>query len=158
MCKQPFILGSILMLIVSQCGMLVESRTIREMLNASITRGTLAEHANLYAHERNGEASWQLPKSYMFSMNPIPALIVLLLGLLMNSHHQTSVISTMVHAQWGTLFLGAAFARALTYVILYLSPPVSILPSRPPSELITSFCLIAGGLIFMASVGNSLSF
>jgi hypothetical protein len=35
---------------------------------------------------------------------------------------------------------------------------VYILPSRPPSELITAFCLIAGGLIFMASVSSSRHF
>lgn len=45
----------------------------------------------------------------------------------------------------------AAIARGVTYVTLYLSPPTSYLPSRPPSELITAFCLIGGGLIFMES-------
>lgn len=138
--------------------MLVESRRIREMLNAPITQGTPAQNANPYSGECDGEDSWQVPKSYMFSMNPIPALILLLLGLMMSSHHQTSMVSTMVHKQWGTLFVGAAFARALTYIIFYLSPPVSVLPSRPPSELITAFCLTAGGLIFMASVSNSRSY
>jgi hypothetical protein len=134
--------------------MLVESRAIRDLLNAPVTQGASRDHANLYSGERDGDASWQLPKSYMFSMNPIPALIVLLLGLMMSSHHQASMVSTMVHKQWGTLLVGAAFSRALTYIIFYLSPPVSILPSRPPSELITAFCLIAGGLIFMASVSD----
>jgi hypothetical protein len=134
--------------------MLVESRAIRELLNAPVTQGASSDHANLYAREAEGDASLQIPKSYMFSMNPIPALIVLLLGLMMSSHHQASMVSTMVHKQWGTLLVGAAFARALTYIIFYLSPPISILPSRPPSELITAFCLIAGGLIFMASVST----
>jgi hypothetical protein len=134
--------------------MLVESRAIRDLLNAPVTQGASREHSNLYVGEHEGDASWRLPKSYMFSMNPIPALIVLLLGLMMSSHHQASMVSTMVHKQWGTLLVGAAFARALTYIIFYLSPPVSILPSRPPSELITAFCLIAGGLIFMASVSD----
>jgi hypothetical protein len=135
--------------------MLVESRAIRELLNSPLTQGASSDQANLYSREFEGEASLQVPKSYRFSMNPIPALIVLLLGLMMSSHHQASMVSTMVHKQWGTLLVGAAFARALTYVIFYLSPPVSILPSRPPSELITAFCLMAGGLIFMASVSNS---
>jgi hypothetical protein len=31
------------------------------------------------------------------------------------------------------------------------------LPGRPPTELITAFCLMAGGMIFMASVSASLS-
>ena len=84
-------------------------------------------------------------------MNPFPALIILLLGLMMSSHHQNSMVATMVHKQWGTLFMGFALARAVTYILSYLSPPASYLPSRPPSELITSFCLISGGIIFMAS-------
>src|SRR5690554_3846905 len=85
-------------------------------------------------------------------MNPLPALMVLLLGIMMSSHHQSSMVSTMIHQQWGTLLMGASFARGLTYIIFYLSPPTSFLPSRPPSELVTAFCLMAGGLVFMASV------
>src|SRR5436190_5421525 len=82
----------------------------------------------------------------------MPALIVLLLGLMMSSHHQSSMVSTMVHKQWGMLLVGSSLARAVTYVLLYLDPPTSFLPSRPPSEVVTAFCLISGGLIFMLSV------
>lgn len=121
------------------CGMLIESRRVRNLLNTNI----LASPAN-----RGKEAT---PPSYVTSMNPFPALIILLLGLMMSSHHQTSMVSTMVHKQWGTLFVGFALARAVTYILNYLSPPSSYLPSRPPSEIIASFCLISGGLIFMAS-------
>ncbi len=42
-------------------------------------------------------------------------------------------------------------ARGVTYMILYLKPPSSHYPARPPSELIAAFCLIAGGLMFMMS-------
>ena len=96
-------------------------------------------------------AYWQEPRTYDFPMNPIPGLIILLLGLMMSSHHQHSEVSTMIHKQWGTLFVGAALARGVTYLLTYLSPPTSLLPSRPPTEFITSFCLISGGLLFMAS-------
>jgi hypothetical protein len=58
----------------------------------------------------------------------------------------------MVHKQWGNLLTGASFARALTYVLLWLRPPRSVYPSRPPTELLTAFGLVAGGVIFMASV------
>src|SRR5204863_5391383 len=95
---------------------------------------------------------WQPPKSQRGSLNPMPALIVLLLGLMMSSHHQASMVSTMVHKQWGMLLVGSSLARAVTYVLLYLDPPTSFLPSRPPSEVVTAFCLISGGLIFMLSV------
>lgn len=128
------------------CGMLIESKKIRDFLN------TTKETPQSHLHDPVKELERIEPKTYRFSMNPIPALIVLLLGLMMSSHHQESMVSTMIHKQWGTLLVGAAFARAATYIVFYLSPPTSILPGRPPTELITAFCLMAGGLIFMASV------
>ena len=135
--------------------MLIESKRIRDLLNATITQGYAIRNTNIYIMERGNTSSWQPPKSYEFSMNPLPALIVLLLGFMMSSHHQASMVSTMIHAQWGALLIGAALARAVTYVIFYLSPPASFLPSRPPSELITAFCLMAGGFMFMASVSQT---
>ena len=123
--------------------MLIESTRVRDLLNRVQQVGS--------RYNFDGQSALEPPKSYRFSMNPLPALIVLLLGMMMSSHHQESMVSTMIHKQWGTLLVGAAFARALTYVIFYLAPPTSMLPGRPPSELITAFCLMAGGFIFMAS-------
>jgi hypothetical protein len=81
----------------------------------------------------------------------MPALIILLLGLMMSSHHQSSVVSTAVHKQWGMLLMGFSVMRMLTYIVMYISPPASVYASRPPSELVASFCLISGGIVFMAS-------
>lgn len=123
----------------------MESQRIRDLLNTTVlnlpSRGGLNPPIN----------RWDPPKTYPFSMNPFPALIILLLGLLMSSHHQASMLSTMIHKQWGTLLVGFAIARAFTYILTYISPPVSFLPSRPPTEIVASFCLISGGIIFMAS-------
>ena len=128
-----------------QCGMLLESRRVRELLNTTVL--TLP-----VKHTPPASLSgWITPKTYSFSLNPFPALIILLLGFLMSAHHQDSVISTMIHKQWGTLLIGFSLARAFTYVITYISPPSSFLPSRPPTEVISAFCLISGGIIFMAS-------
>jgi len=124
------------------CGMLIESRRIRDLLSTK---------SQLQSSFQPGEQNIEAPKSYSVSMNPLPALVVILLGLIMSSHHQESVVSTMLHKQWGTLLVGAAFARGATYVVFYLAPPTSHLPGRPPTELITAFCLMAGGMIFMAS-------
>ncbi|KAH8819527.1 integral membrane protein-like protein [Xylogone sp. PMI_703] len=121
------------------CGMFIESKAIRSLLNM----GVQPEHAFPEEAEE--------PKSYRFSMNPMPALIIVLLGKMMSSHTQASMVSSMVHAQWGNLFVGAALARGATYIIYYLSPPASIFPGRPPTELVTAFCLMSGGLLFMAS-------
>lgn len=127
------------------CGMLVESTKVRNLLNSVMltspaARGPQPVRENLIP-----------PKTYSFPMNPFPGLVILLLGLMMSSHHQHSEVSTTIHKQWGTLFIGFAIARAVTYILTYISPPSSYLPSRPPSELISAFCLISGGIIFMAS-------
>ncbi|KAE8361457.1 hypothetical protein BDV27DRAFT_166965 [Aspergillus caelatus] len=123
-------------------GMLFESRRIRDALNNTVLR--------LPTYESDDE-NWQPPKSQGVSLNPMPALIILLLGLMMGSHHQDSMTSTMVHKQWGNMLVGFAIARGMTYILLFLRPPTSFLPGRPPTEIVTGFCLMSGGLIFMLS-------
>ncbi|KAJ5569993.1 uncharacterized protein N7459_009423 [Penicillium hispanicum] len=123
-------------------GMLFESRRIRNALNNTLLRSP--------PYEADDE-SWQPPKSQQVPLNPMPAFIILLLGMMMGSHHQDSMTSTMVHKQWGNMFVGFAIARGMTYVLLFLRPPTSYLPARPPTEIVAGFCLISGGLIFMLS-------
>jgi hypothetical protein len=81
----------------------------------------------------------------------MPAFTIILLGILMSSHHQDSMVSTKVHSQWGTLLVGFGIARICTYLLMFISPPKSVYPMRPPTELVASFCLISGGIIFCAS-------
>lgn len=123
--------------------MIIESTKVRELLNNAVVSSQAIANSQ--------DVSWQQPKQYRTSMNPLPALIIMLLGKMMSSHHQESMLSTMIHTQWGTMFMGFALARGFTYVIMYISPPTSYLPSRPPTEVITAFCLISGGLTFMLS-------
>src|SRR5690349_8652497 len=146
--------------------MLIESTHIRDLLNTTVTEAQHHDAAALPEHpyhdavdpeHGSGDAADALlpPPQYAFSINPIPALVILLLGIMMSSHTQASMISSMVHKQWGNLLTGASFARGFTYVLVYLRPPRSILPSRPPTELLTAFGLIAGGVVFMASSGDT---
>ena len=128
-------------------GMLVESKRIRSWLNTHIEMMPMRTEV----HPEDAEEAREEPKSYTTSLNILPAITVFLLGVMMASHHQESMVSTKIHAMWGNLFAGFAFFRSLTYVIMYLSPPKSVYPSRPPTELAAAFCLISGGLIFMAS-------
>jgi hypothetical protein len=125
--------------------MLFESSRIREALNNTILRSPARN-----THDEN----WNVPRSQGVPLNPMPALIILLLGMMMGSHHQTSMTSTMVHKQWGNMLVGFALARGMTYVLLFLRPPTSYLPARPPTEIVAAFCLMAGGLIFMLSTRN----
>ncbi len=72
-------------------GMLVESRRVRDLLNMPIVSSI--------ARSSPSPSMIDPPKTYRFSMNPFPALIIMLLGLMMGSHHQMSMVSTMVHKQ-----------------------------------------------------------
>ena len=132
--------------------MLIESTKIRDLLNTTASDASNAIDAEVEYEEYAKEQALDTPDNYGISLNPIPALVIFLLGIMMSSHTQESMISSMVHKQWGNLLTGASFARGLTYVVMYLKPPRSVLPSRPPTELLASFGLIAGGIIFMASV------
>lgn len=131
-----------------QCGMLIESTRIRELLNTTVSDIRPTDSYSDLEREQ-----LRPPATYEFSLNPIPALVILLLGIMMSSHHQQTMTSTMVHKQWGNLLLFASFARGLTYIVMFIRPPRSVFPSRPPTELLAAFGLISGGIIFMASVG-----
>jgi hypothetical protein len=127
--------------------MLIESKTVRNWLNTTVD----FMPASTDVHPSQAQQLRRKPVQYGYSLNPIPALIIMLLGVMMSSHHQDSMVSAKVHSQWGTLLAAAALARVATYVIQFISPPTSIYPTRPPSELLTAFCLISGGLTFMVS-------
>lgn len=135
-------------------GMLVESENFKNLFNAAVELKKEESVAyNGQVEEQRQE--WSPPKSYKHSLNPMPSLVILLLGRMMGGHVQSSMVSTMMHAQWGSLFVGFALARAATYILMYVSPPTSYFPSRPPSELVASFCLVSGGMIFMCSATDT---
>jgi hypothetical protein len=135
--------------------MLIESTQIRDLLNTTVSEAAAMHPEHTCTEDE--KQSLEKPQQYEFSVNPIPALVILLLGIMMSSHTQQEMISSMVHKQWGNLLAGASFARAFTYLLLYLKPPKSVYPSRPPTELLTAFGLISGGIIFMASVSLVIS-
>ncbi|GAA5858169.1 hypothetical protein JCM1840_001068 [Sporobolomyces johnsonii] len=121
-------------------GMLLESRTIRSWLS------TPAVQASGQEAERVAP-----PSSASFSFNPFPALVIGITGVAMSAHHQVYQFQVEVHALWGYLLAGFSVFRFLTYFFLYLRPPASILPSRPPTEALASLCLACGGVVFILS-------
>lgn len=127
--------------------MLFENKRVKRWLNT-----TVLSYPSRFGVNGSSDGAWEVPDTQRVSLNPMPALVILLLGMVMGSHHQDNMTSTMVHKQWGDLLVGFALARGATYVLLYIRPPTSYLPARPPTEVISSFCLISGGLIFMLSV------
>lgn len=86
-----------------------------------------------------------------FSPNPFPIFTIFWTGLLMSKHSQASSLSTEIHVQWGSLLTYGTFFRLLTFLLMSYPPFQSNLPTKPLTELITSFCLLSGGLIFMES-------
>ncbi|KAF7722359.1 hypothetical protein EC973_003204 [Apophysomyces ossiformis] len=123
-------------------GILVESRALRRLLERSILNTPL----DMPRHET---AQTQ-------SLNPFPALTVLMTGISMGNHHQDTQYSSNIHYMWGLLLSCAAICRFLTYLSLYRRPPVNAQPTRPPTELVGSFFLIAGSILFMASNSGTL--
>lgn len=86
-----------------------------------------------------------------YSPNPFPTLTIYWTGYLMSKHEQASQTSTAIHSQWGNLFVLACAFRFITYILQLLMKSELKVPSRPISELLVSFSLICGGLIFMES-------
>ena len=121
-------------------GMGIESRTIRNWL--ATPSATLATE---------NDKDLTLPASYRASFNPFPALVVGVTGLAMAAHAQVFLFQVQIHVLWGQLLAGAALLRCLTYFFVWLSPPSSVLPSRPPTEALASFFLACGGLMFQLS-------
>lgn len=118
-------------------GMLFESRRIRSFLsNASSPEETTPG----------------------LSFNPMPSIVIFLLGILMSQHHQPSHLSTVIHTQWGMLLAAAAVFRLLTYMMFFRAPPQGLQPSRPPTEVVAAFCLVAGGLVFMISNKDTVAY
>jgi len=124
-------------------GMGIESKRIRGWLAAS----TFASIGT----QNMVEDVIREPPSYRGSFNPFPALVIGVTGAAMAAHAQTYLFQVQIHALWGNLLVSFSVLRCFTYFFLWLSPPKSILPSRPPTEALGSFFLACGGLVFMFS-------
>ncbi|GAA5802502.1 hypothetical protein HPULCUR_007967 [Helicostylum pulchrum] len=111
-------------------GMLIESKRIGKLLQRTTTSS--------------------------YSLNPFPALTVLVTGISMGNHHQDTEYSGNIHWMWGTLLSSAAVCRFITYITLYRNLPADCQPTRPPSELLGAFLLLAGSILFMASNSGTL--
>ena len=121
-------------------GMLLESKRVRAWLAQGAVRASGRQLDQLAA-----------PPSYGFSFNPFNAVVIGITGVAMAAHHQAFVFQIAIHALWGN-FLGLAAAfRILTYLFLFLRPPASVLPARPPTEALAALCLTAGGVVFVLS-------
>ncbi|KAJ3517560.1 hypothetical protein NLJ89_g425 [Agrocybe chaxingu] len=125
-------------------GMGIESKRIRNWL-ASSTSASVSHPSDL------PQEAIEEPPSYSGSFNPFPALVIGVTGAAMAAHAQTYLFQVQIHSLWGNLLVAFSVLRCFTYFFLWLGPPKSILPSRPPTEALGSFFLACGGLVFMFS-------
>ncbi|KAK0230696.1 cytoplasmic protein [Armillaria fumosa] len=123
-------------------GMALESKRVRKWMASS----TIAALPSNGSKEAVAE-----PPSYIASFNPFPALVIGVTGAAMSAHAQTYVFQVQIHMLWGYLLAAFSVLRCLTYFFVWLGPPRSILPSRPPTEALGSFFLACGGLSFQFS-------
>jgi len=132
-------------------GMGLESKRLRRWLAA----GSLGSQ---YRYNENrstrGQDSVAEPPSYVASFNPFPAVCIGITGIVMAAHFQPYVFQVQIHSLWGNLLAAFAVMRCLTYFFLWLGPPRSTLPSRPPTEALAGFFLACGGLVFMFSTSD----
>lgn len=128
------------------CGVITESKLAAWRYEKAIDNYDLAV--------KNSKVGKILKASPGFSPNPFPVVTIFWTGILMSKHEQASPLSTEIHIQWGNMFiLGCAF-RLLTYILVLLLPvnaKALLRPLRPITELIVSFSLLCGGVIFMES-------
>ncbi|UZJ55073.1 hypothetical protein CBS101457_004393 [Exobasidium rhododendri] len=134
-------------------GLILETKSIKKLLAISVVlRQTTVNEEDATVGGVEALALPALPPSYNFSFNPFPALVIGVTGVAMAAHHQDYLYEVSIHQLWGNLLAAFSVFRILTYFFLFLRPPTnSILPSRPPTEALASFCLTSGGLVFMLS-------
>lgn len=125
-------------------GMGIESKRVRRWL-ASSTFSSVGNSPRL------SKDAVEEPASYSASFNPFPALVIGVTGAAMAAHFQTYLFQVEIHKLWGNFLVAFSVLRCMTYFFLWLGPPKSILPSRPPTEALGSFFLACGGLVFMFS-------
>ncbi len=96
--------------------MVIESSWAKELMNTSVElqKNKEGEVGNSGMEHRTSAASgastadlnsvWNQPKTYQIPLNPVPALVIMLLGIMMSSHHQDSMVSTMMVSANGIIF------------------------------------------------------
>lgn len=134
------------------CGLLVEFY-MRD------TRYDLAikQYKKIYEEENQREISKEelddiIVANPGYSINPMGPFTIFWTGLLMSKHAQASQVSTAVHVQWGSLLTYGSPFRVFSMIYMMVFPANKVgKPQRPFTELISSFCLLSGGLIFMQS-------
>lgn len=138
---------------VGLVGMGLESVTVRSLIARVVVQAhpSVAPAPGARADADEALAHATPPPSYAYSFNPFPALVIGVTGVAMAAHHQDYVYEVQVHILWGEMLAAFALFRMLTYFLLWLRPPSSLLPSRPPTEIMASFALTCGGLLFMLS-------
>lgn len=128
------------------CGVLVESKLSSWRFRKALDNLALTGEAKTAAAVAKATPG--------FSPNPFPLMTIYWTGILMSKHEQASALSTAIHTQWGNLLVAACWFRLMSYILSMLTAVSAqnlTKPLSPMTELVVSFCLMCGGLIFMES-------
>lgn len=127
------------------CGIITELKTASWRYNKALQ--------NFEKYNDSSEAGKIIKAFPGFSVNLFPIFTIYWTGILMSKHEQASTLSTEIHTQWGNMFAMGTMFRFITYLYLIVVDPGKELrkPTRPFTEVLSSFALLCGGLIFMES-------
>jgi hypothetical protein len=135
------------------CGVITESKLTSWRFEKAIEKLRLSKKSSIVGADTLKEADIKAAHPG-YSPNPFPLFTIFWTGILMSKHAQASALSTAIHTQWGQLFVYGTIFRFMTYVLLMFLPTSFdnlTRPSKPITELLTSFSLLCGGLMFMVS-------
>lgn len=122
------------------------------MLESSTIRNWISNPTRLLLPPSSSSQPMIEPAIHQFSFNPFPALVIGLVGYSMSTHHQMYQFQIDLHSLWGNLLILFSIFRILSYCFLYLRPPTSFLPTRPPTEAIASLFLTCSGVASVLSM------
>lgn len=134
------------------CGLLVEFYMRDTSYDLAIT-----QYKKIFKEENDREMNQEelddiLVANPGYSVNPMGPFTIFWTGILMSKHAQASAVSTAVHVQWGNMLTYGSPFRVFSMIYMMAFPAKKVgVPQRPFTELISSFCLLSGGLIFMES-------
>ena len=134
------------------CGLLVEFY----MSDVKYKKG-LEQYKQIIKETENRELSQEeiddiIVANPGYSLNPLGPFTIFWTGILMSKHAQASPVSTAVHVQWGSLLSYGSPFRLLSMIYMLVFPAKEVgVAQRPFTEIISSFCLLSGGFIFMES-------
>lgn len=127
--------------------MLVENQTIKTLIENAIPKlpYTTPESRKFRRLDKRSQK-----EDHTINVNLVPVVVTMIVWVIFIGT-QEAVFSSSVHVFYIFSILAVAICRIVTYLTILLRPPQEIAPSRPFSELLTSFFIISCSVMFVVS-------